>query len=264
MNTSIDPPRRRSTPGAGEPDRAEGPGRGQGPGRSEEPGRGGTPERDRVLVRPTAPGDIPQLLRLSRSIYGEEGSWKARELLLHQEIFPEGQMVAVGPRSGRILGMVVSLVVPVRRWPVDAPWREITDHGRLTTHDPRGDTLYGAGIAVRRDTRGLGVGSALYRAREELLLRLGLERIRAGARISGYRQVADRLSARDYVDQVLRGERSDPTLSFQLAQGFQVLTVAKDYLRTDEASLGHAAVVEWAPSPEALSSPEVLSSPPTD
>jgi len=238
----MNPPRT-STPGAGSPDRGE------------EPDRTETPGRDRVLVRPTAPGDIPDLLKLSRTIYSEEGSWKARELLLHQEIFPEGQMVAVGPRSGRILGMVVSLIVPIRRWPVDAPWREITDHGRLTTHDPEGDTLYGAGIAVRRDTRGMGVGSALYRAREDLLLRLGLERIRAGARISGYREVADRLSAWEYVDQVVRGERSDPTLSFQLAQGFRVLAVASDYLRTDKASLGYAAVVEWTPSPEACSSP---------
>jgi ribosomal protein S18 acetylase RimI-like enzyme len=255
LNTSIDPPRT-SNSGAGEPDRGEGSGRVRRPDQIERPGRG------RVLVRPTSPGDVPHLLQLSRSIYGEEGSWKARELLLHQEVFPEGQMVAVGARSGRILGMVVSLVVPIRQWPVDAPWREITDHGRLTTHDPQGDTLYGAGIAVRRDTRGMGVGSALYRAREELLLRLGLERIRAGARISGYREVANRISAQDYVDQVLRGERSDPTLSFQLAQGFQVLTVASDYLPTDEASLGHAAVVEWAPSPEGLSSPEALPSSP--
>jgi GNAT superfamily N-acetyltransferase len=207
------------------------------------------PERPKgVSVRPTRPGDVPELVTLSRRIYGERGSWRSRELHLHQEIFPQGQLVAVGHRSGRILGMAVSLVVRIGRWPVDAPWREITDRGRLSTHDPEGDTLYGAGVAVRRDTRGMGVGTALYRAREELLLRLGLGRIRAGARISGYREVADRLSPEAYVAEVCRGERTDPTLSFQLAMGFRVVAVARNYLRTDKASLGHAAVVEWTPA----------------
>lgn len=162
-------------------------------------------------------------------------------------------MVALSARSGRILGMSVSLVVHIGQWPVDASWGEITGQGLLTTHDPLGDTLYGAGIAVRRDTRGMGVGSSLYRAREELLIRLGLARIRAGARISGYRKVADELTAREYVDQVVRGERTDPTLSFQLARGFRVLGIASNYLRNDEdeASLGYAAVVEWSPEHDA-------------
>ncbi len=201
----------------------------------------------RVWVRQTRPEDIPALLRISRSIYGEDGSWKAPELHLHQEVFPEGQMVAVGTRSGRILGMVVSLVIAGERWPPGAPWREVTDRGRLGTHDPGGDTLYGAGVAVRRDTRGLGVGTALYEAREALLHRMGLRRIRAGARISGYRKVADHLSPEAYVEAVVRGERTDPTLSFQLARGFQVVSVVADYLRTDLASLGYAAIVEWHP-----------------
>lgn len=216
------------------------------------PDQGAHSEWNRVVVRPTRPEDVPELLKLSRSIYSEKGSWKAHELLFHQEVFPEGQLVALSSRSGRILGMSVSLVVRIARWPVDAPWGEITGEGLLTTHDPQGDTLYGAGIAVRRDTRGMGVGSSLYRAREELLIRLGLARIRAGARISGYREVADELTAQEYVDQVVRGERTDPTLSFQLARGFRVLGIARNYLRTDEdeASLGYAAVVEWSPEPD--------------
>jgi hypothetical protein len=46
-------------------------------------------------------------------------------------------------------------------------------------------------------------------------------RIRAGARIPGYGVVADRMSPEVYVEEVVRGLRKDPTLSFQLAQGFQ-------------------------------------------
>jgi ribosomal protein S18 acetylase RimI-like enzyme len=200
-----------------------------------------------VEVRRARLRDLPELLALSRSIYGHRGSWKAPELRMHQDVFPRGQFVAEDPASGRILGMAVSLIVAADRWPLEVSWRVVTDRGRLGTHDPSGETLYAAGVAVDPKARGLGVGSALYRAREALLLEMGLQRIRAGARIPGYGAVAGTMSAEQYVEEVVRGLRTDPTLSFQLAQGFQLLGVAPGYLRTDRASLGYAAVVEWRP-----------------
>jgi GNAT superfamily N-acetyltransferase len=200
-----------------------------------------------VEVRRSRLRDLPELLRISRAIYGERGSWKEAELRLHQAVFPEGQFVAVDPRRGRVLGMAVSLVVDAERWPLDAPWRVITDRGRLSTHTLDGDTLYAAGVAVDPAARGRGIGSAIYEARAALRAELGLARIRAGARIPGYGAVADILSPEAYVDEVVAGRRNDPTLSFQLAHGFQVLGVARDYLRTDHASRGNAAIVEWRP-----------------
>ena len=44
---------------------------------------------------------------------------------------------------------------------------------------------------------------------------------------------------------IVAGELSDPTLSFQLSRGFVVIGVARDYLRHDPESHGHAAVIEW-------------------
>ena len=90
-----------------------------------------------------------------------------------------------------------------------------------------------------------GVGSRLYSAREVLAQRLGLRRIRAAARLRGYGEVAHRLTAREYVDRVAAGRRSDPTLSFQLRRGFRVLAVVPGYLRNDPESLGWAALIEW-------------------
>jgi hypothetical protein len=75
--------------------------------------------------------------------------------------------------------------------------------------------------------------------------RLGLRRIRAGARLRGYHAHADRLTAEEYVARVVRGEIHDPTLSFQLKRGFKVIAVVSGYLRHDPESLGHAAVIEW-------------------
>ena len=205
-----------------------------------------------VRIRVARSDDVPDLVTLSREVYGARAAWKSPELFLHQERFPEGQLVAEVDRADEeepalstIVGMAVSLILDSRRWPPGAPWREVTDRGRLTTHDPGGDMLYGAGLAVHPRSRGRGVARALYAAREALLERLGLEVIRAGARIPGYGAVADRMSAREYVQEVVEGLRSDPTLSFQLRMGFSVVEVAEDYLRTDRESRGWAAIIEW-------------------
>ena len=70
-------------------------------------------------------------------------------------------------------------------------------------------------------------------------------RTQACARLCGYHLHADRLSAVEYVHEVLAGHLSDPTLSFQLKQDFRPLAVAPDYLLHDPESLGFAAVIEW-------------------
>jgi hypothetical protein len=69
--------------------------------------------------------------------------------------------------------------------------------------------------------------------------------VRAGARLAGYHRYVGTLSPEEYTRRVVAGELSDPTLSFQLSQGFAVIGVARDYLRHDPQSLGHAAVIEW-------------------
>jgi hypothetical protein len=93
--------------------------------------------------------------------------------------------------------------------------------------------------------QGPGIGTRLYEARRALVRRLGLRRIRAGARLRGYHRVADRMTPEEYVRAVERGELYDPTLSFQLKRGFRVLAVVGGYLRHDPESLGYAAVIEW-------------------
>jgi hypothetical protein len=89
------------------------------------------------------------------------------------------------------------------------------------------------------------IGHRLYEARRDLAARLGLLRIRAGARLRGYHRYAHRMTAEEYVLGVLRGRIKGPTLSFQLREGFRVFGVVRGYLVHDPDSLGWAALIEW-------------------
>jgi GNAT superfamily N-acetyltransferase len=202
-----------------------------------------------VVVRTTRPEDFPGIIELTQRVYPDAPPWTIEQLASHLRVFPEGQLVAV--IAGEVVGMAASLIVLWDDYEFDTTWRDFTANGMFTNHDPeRGRTLYGAEIMVDPARQGSGVGSQLYDARRELARRLGLRRIRAGARLRGYHRVAAELSPQEYVKRVERGELTDPTLSFQLHRGFRVLTVVSGYLRHDPESLGYAAVIEWL-NPEA-------------
>jgi len=179
-------------------------------------------------------------------VYAAATPWSREQLLSHQRVFPEGQLVAEQLSTGCVLGMAASLIVYWDDYDFDASWREFTDAGWFTNHDPEnGRTLYGAEVMVHPESQGMGIGKKLYAARRELVQRLGLYRIRAGARLRGYGRYADQMTPVEYVQKVISGELGDPTLSFQLKQGFHVLAVVSDYLHHDPESRGYAALIEW-------------------
>lgn len=205
-----------------------------------------TPADEHVVVRRTRRKDFDGIIALSRVVYPGSPSWTERQLASHLELFPEGQLVAVSGEDGAIVGMAASLIVRWDDYDQGSSWREFTDAGMLTNHDPeRGKTLYGAEVMVHPEAQRRGIGKSLYRAREALVRQLELRRIRAGARIPGYDQHAERMSPEEYVHAVVEGRLSDPTLSFQLNQGFQVIAIVSDYLRNDPESRGYAAIIEW-------------------
>jgi ribosomal protein S18 acetylase RimI-like enzyme len=203
------------------------------------------PRRRYVKVRPVEPRDFAGIQALCARTYPGSPPWSEAQLSRHLEIFPEGQMVAVD-RGYEVVGYAASLIVFWDDYSMDSPWKEFTDGGMFTNHDPaRGRTLYGAEVMVHPEIRGSGIGGKLYEARRALAERLGLLRIRAGARLRNYHKFAATYSAEEYVRRVIRRSLRDPTLSFQLNRGFHVLAVVPGYLKFDPESLGWAAVIEW-------------------
>lgn len=203
------------------------------------------PQVDFEIVH-TRPEHFADIIALCEAVYENSTPWSHAQLASHLEVFPEGQFVAIEQGTGRVVGIAASLIILWDDYDFTYDWRAFTANGYFTNHDPAsGRTLYGAEVMSEPRVRGAGIGKALYRARRELVERLGLLRIRAGARLRGYHRHAAEMSAEDYTLKVIRGELSDPTISFQLAQGFHVMAVVKGYLRHDPESLGYAAVIEW-------------------
>jgi predicted amidohydrolase/ribosomal protein S18 acetylase RimI-like enzyme len=204
-------------------------------------------KRIAVLVREATRKDIAALMELNRAAYpvlaGENVVWGESHLLSHLRLFPQGQLVAEA--KGRIVGAVSSLIVSMGSDPLrHHTWAGITDSGYFTSHDPHGDTLYGADVYVHPEARGLGVGHALYEARRALCRKLHLRRVLAGGRLWNYADHAEKMSPQEYAHRVAAGEFRDLVLSFQLREGFQLRGVMANYLR-DPKSHNHASLVEW-------------------
>lgn len=203
--------------------------------------------RPQIQVRHTRKSDFPGIIALCREVYTDAAPWSLQQLASHLEVFPEGQFVAVERGTGKVMGMAASLIVKWDDYDDHASWREFTEKGLFTNHDPIwGRTLYGAEVMVSPRAQRSGIGSKIYKARSDLATHLGLRRIRAAARLRGYHRFHKYLSAEEYVTGIVHGNIKDPTLSFQMKHGFTVIDVVADYLlHDDRASHGYAAIIEW-------------------
>jgi ribosomal protein S18 acetylase RimI-like enzyme len=161
----------------------------------------------------------------------------------HVRVFPEGAFAAVV--DGRLSGFAVGWLMD---FDLDDPGHRLEDVMEPDQHDPGGDWYYGLDIAVHPECRGMGIGRRLYEARKELVRGLGRRGIIAGGMIPGYRAVQDELTPFEYVAQVVTGERQDPTLSFQLANGFEVHGLLPRYV-DGTAGRGIATLLVWQASP---------------
>ena len=202
-------------------------------------------------IREMTLDDIPAVIELQVRAFPGLPPWRTEQLENHLAVFPEGQLVACDA-DGCILGSASSLLIDWDDYAESANWSLITGDGSFTTHNPQGMTLYGADMGVDPIARHLGIGTSFYEARKELIRERGLKRLLTGGRIAGYAVLADQLTAKEYVAEVVDGKRKDPALSFQLENDLVVLDVVPGYMN-DTESRGFATVLEWL-NPEYTSS----------
>jgi GNAT superfamily N-acetyltransferase len=192
-----------------------------------------------VQVRKATEADIAQLVNLQFEVYPPPdfppvNRWGASQLELHQQIFPEGQLVAA--LDGRIVGAATTMVVAGDEARRPHTFRGITGGAGLANHDASADALYGVDILVSPHFRRRGIARALYEARFALQARLGLASFYAGARIPGFAAVRDSCSPERYLREVRTQERYDPTLSRQLQLGFEAVCLLPRYLPDPETA----------------------------
>lgn len=166
----------------------------------------------------------------------------ADDIRAYARTFPEGYFVAMldGVPVGQGAGIFLD-------FDFDDPQHSlagITGEHQCGNHDPDGSWYYGTDISVHPDYRGRGIGRHLYEARKDLVRRHGKKGIIAGGSLPGFLHHKGSLSVEEYVSRVVQGELHDPTLSFQLANGFEVRGILEDYM-DDEADDGYATLIVW-------------------
>lgn len=169
--------------------------------------------------------------------------WKEESIRKLIQKFPDGQIVLT--HNGHVIGCALSILVNYEKFGDNHTYREITGNFSFETHDPKGNTLYGIEVFVHPAYRGQRLARRLYDARKSLCESLNLKMIIAGGRIPKYGQYADQLSPKDYIEKVKHREIYDPTLTFQLANDFQVKRVIRNYLPEDDESKGFATLLIW-------------------
>jgi GNAT superfamily N-acetyltransferase len=199
----------------------------------------------KIVIRNICKKDIPRIVGLQRESFPDitTGMISAPSFLEnHIRDFPQGQFCV--EFNGEVVASATCLIVLLEPEYVNHTWYDITGHGRITRHNPRGDSLYADDISTHPNFRRLGIATMLFNARKELAMKLNLRRIIGGGRLFNYCEYADKMSAHEYAEKVVRGEIQDPVLSFQLKNGFKCIKIIPDYLY-DSRSLNYATFIEW-------------------
>lgn len=204
----------------------------------------GEAQQYHLELRNLEEGDYDDLRGVMEEVYPElGGAWSRRQYLKQLSTFPEGQICIVD--MGKVVAAAFSVIVDYDKFGDVHTYEEITGDAYLTTHDPKGNVLYGVDVFVAPEYRNLRLGRRLYEARKELCRNLNLNAIMAGGRIPFYRHYAAEMSPFEYIEQVKSKDIYDPILSFQLSNGFEVKRLLKGYMPEDKASRGYATLLQW-------------------
>jgi GNAT superfamily N-acetyltransferase len=174
---------------------------------------------------------LEELQKLCFPTLDDKERFKSAHYLKHIEIFPEGQFVALDPmRADKVVGMTSTIRMHFDFGHAEHTFADVIQGGWLTSHEPDGDWLYGADIGTHPDYRRRGIARGLYAARHLTVRALGLKGQVTVGMLRGYGELKGEMSAQDYYHSLLRGERSDPTISAQMSVGFEPRGLLPNYL----------------------------------
>ncbi len=202
-------------------------------------------QKDKIEVRNLTLDDYHELKESMKHAYASLGGqyWREESLARLIKVFPEGQIVIV--INDKVVGCALGIIVNYNKYGDNHTYKQITGQYTFDTHDPSGDVLYGIEVFIHPESRGLRLARRLYDARKVLCEKLNLRAIVAGGRIPKFGMYSDKHTPKEYIQKVKLREIYDPTLSFQLANDFQIKRVIKGYLPEDHESMGYATLLVW-------------------
>ena len=154
--------------------------------------------------------------------------------------FPEGFFVCLD--GERVVGQGGGIFIDFDFSHPQHTIAEISGAHQCVNHNPA--WYYGTDMLVHSDYRRRGIGRRLYELRKEVVRRFKKRGIIAGAHMPGFADHKHELSAAKYAERVAAGELYDPTLGFQIQNGFEVRGVLENYIH-DAATDGWSALIVW-------------------
>lgn len=200
---------------------------------------------NKVAIRTLQLSDYEQLSQSFRRVYadGSDVFWTREQIEKLITIFPEGQIVTVV--GNKIVGCALAIIVDYDLVKNDHTYAMVTGKETFSTHNPKGNILYGIEVFIHPDYRGLRLARRMYDYRKELCEKLNLKAIMFGGRLPNYHKYADQMRPKEYIDKVRKREIFDPVLLFQLSNDFHVRKVMRNYLPNDEESKHFACLLQW-------------------
>jgi len=186
------------------------------------------------IIRNATTADADSIFHLSYTVYGdtldiigEEDYIPPWSLVRHIQRFPD--VVFVADTGTNIVGFAITIRTSHSPYKTAYGWLEAIGGVALAAHNPRGAWIYGVDFGVHPDYRKQGIGTALYRARFDMVRRLNLKGFYAGGMLAGYQAYHHQMTIEEYVKGVRQGTINDPTITMQLNRGFKPGAVLKHY-----------------------------------
>jgi GNAT superfamily N-acetyltransferase len=188
--------------------------------------------------------DLEVIQRISFPDLADAELMLADHFASHIKIFPAGQHAVIDTQQDRVVASSSDLQIPLDFQHYQHKFFPAVGDGYFTTHDPSAPWLYGADIGVHPEYRSQGLSGLLYKARQDLVVRLGLHGHFAGAMPKGYGAVQLEMPIETYLHEVIRGERFDPVISIQLKRGYRIYGVIPEYLE-DPSCANYGILIVW-------------------
>ncbi len=201
-------------------------------------------KKSSLIIRNAILEDIPHIIELSNKVYGDQNGYTEEQLFGHINHFPEGQFLA--EYNGQVVGYCASIIVFEGQALQKHTWQQVTGNGYCSTHNPKGDYLYGVDVFVDPDYRKMRIGERFYKTRQNLCIKKNLKGIVFAGRMPLLKKkIAECKTPEGYLQAVLDKKIRDPVLNFQIRQGYKPLGILKNYLPSDPNSMGNAVHMVW-------------------